>query len=85
MYHYKFIGFRKNKSDIFYIDGVNISDKTWFSTGRCVTVKGNKNNDYHLASEYYAKIEDKQKLYFAVLNTEENKEAIYIRVSNGVN
>lgn len=85
MFGYKFVGIRENKNNIFYIDGINISGKTWFSTGKCITVQDEKSKEYFIISEYYLKISEKQKLYFAAGYTNEHKEAIYARFNNGVN
>ena len=67
MYCYEFIGFRKNKGEIFYIDGVNISDKTWFNTGKCVTGKGNNSGGVQYSSIWDINIEDNNYDSYAAL------------------
>lgn len=82
---YEFVGYRRDINSTFYINGVNISNKTWYLTGKCVTVKDLNGEDYYFASEYYLKLDSANRLYFAVAKTNENKEAIYVKIKDGVN
>ncbi len=80
VYKYDFLGSRTDKNKPFYIDGINVSTKQWYTTGNCVTVFDIKSNHEYIFSEYYIYKDDTSKVIFAAGALINGKEAFYIRV-----
>ncbi len=77
MHNYKFVGIRENTNEAFYIDGVNISSKEWYSTGVCVAIYCEKDKNSYVFSEYYVKKSTNEKMIFVAGKLKNSGEAFY--------